>query len=176
MGEALRFEIFPQFSLPMDLVLAFMGVFARFEYALKASGFSRGDENRVDPDWDKFADSIDGEFEGAGDEKFVGAVDYLLTEPPRKQVMVGEGIAWQASVLDRNAKKARQVLLMVRRVRNNLFHGAKMWSPERGGDDRDVRLVTAALVVLLACAKLNDTVARKIEYLDPRILEVVGRY
>ncbi|SIT49253.1 conserved hypothetical protein [Paraburkholderia piptadeniae] len=93
------------------------------------------------------------------DEQFEQSVDYLLRHPPRKQVLREGRIHWQESVPDGNLKKAQQVLLMVRRVRNNLFHGAKVWSPERGGDrDRDVLLVTSALTVIKGCVALREEV------------------
>ena len=36
---------------PRDLATEFLGVFARFEYALKAAGFRTGTPERVKPDW-----------------------------------------------------------------------------------------------------------------------------
>jgi len=47
---------------------------------------------------------------------------------------------------------------MVRRVRNNLFHGTKVWSPEYGNRPRDVRLLEAGLVVLKHCTWLKQQV------------------
>jgi hypothetical protein len=47
---------------------------------------------------------------------------------------------------------------MVRRIRNNLFHGAKVWSPEYGNRERDIKLVEAGLVVLKRCSSLNREV------------------
>ncbi len=40
------------------LLLEFFLTFARAEYALKNSGFAKGDERQVSPDWDGFAVSI----------------------------------------------------------------------------------------------------------------------
>jgi hypothetical protein len=48
--------IFERFAEDRMLVLQFFLVFARFEYALKRSGFLRGNESKVEPDWDRFAD------------------------------------------------------------------------------------------------------------------------
>jgi hypothetical protein len=59
---------------------------------------------------------------------------------------------------DPNLPKAQQVLLMVRRIRNNLFHGAKVWSPEYDNRERDIRLVEAGLLVLKQCSSLNQEV------------------
>ncbi|MGF6813167.1 hypothetical protein OKW30_008384 [Paraburkholderia sp. Clong3] len=148
--------VFPQVSLPEQLTYEFLGTFARCEYGLKCSGFAKGSQKSVEADWDKFATSIDWHFARVKDEHFKESVAYLLTEPPRKQVLRGGRIEWQESAPDVNLPKSQQTLLMVRRVRNNLFHGAKVWSPERSNDrDRDVRLVSSALIVVKGCMGLR---------------------
>lgn len=47
---------------------------------------------------------------------------------------------------------------MVRRIRNNLFHGAKVWSPEYANRERDIKLLQAGLLVLKQCALINQGV------------------
>jgi len=76
----------------------------------------------------------------------------------RKQVLRNGKVDWKDSPPDKNLPKAQQVLLMVRRIRNNLFHGAKVWSPEYGNRERDTKLVEAGLVVLKQCVLLNQQV------------------
>ena len=51
-----------QTQIDADLLLDFFLVFSRVEYALKNGGFVKGDERRVDPDWDGFAASIKDQF------------------------------------------------------------------------------------------------------------------
>ncbi len=41
-----------------ELVLEFVCFFSRFEFALKNSGFLKGNEKLAAPDWDKFSDSF----------------------------------------------------------------------------------------------------------------------
>jgi len=151
--------IFPHVPLPEQLAYEFVGTFARCEYALKCSGFAKGSQKSVEADWGKFATTIDWHFRRVKNEEFKECVDYLLTHPPRKQVLKDGRIEWQESVPDVNLPKSHQSLLMVRRVRNNLFHGAKVWSPERSNSrDRDLHLVSSALAVVKVCVGLREEV------------------
>lgn len=157
-------RVFPQLPIPERLALEFLGTFARCEYALKCSGFAKGGANSVDADWDSFAREVDWHFRRLTDSDFRAAVDFLLTEPPRKQVLRNGHLEWKEAPPDPKLPKAQQTLLMVRRVRNNLFHGAKVWSPEYANRPRDIRLLNAALVVLKHCARLNQQVHIAYEY------------
>lgn len=149
---------FPQMRLPQELAYEFLGTFARCEYALKRSGFAKGSAASVEANWDAFAVAIDWHFRRSTDHAFKAAANFLLTEPPRKQVLRNGRVDWKESPPKENLPKAQQVLLMVRRIRNNLFHGAKVWSPEYGNRERDIKLVEAGLVVLKQCASLNQEV------------------
>jgi hypothetical protein len=148
-------HLFPRVPLPPELAYEFLGTFARSEYALKCAGFATGGSSKVEANWDEFAKSIDWHFRRVKNPEFIQAVEFLLTEPPRKQVLRAGQIEWKQSPPDRKLPKAQQVVLMVRRVRNNMFHGAKVWSPEYDNRDRDIRLVTASLTVLKECMKLS---------------------
>jgi hypothetical protein len=151
-------RVFPRMLIPERLALEFLGNFARCEYALKGSGFAKGNAHSVEADWDAFARDVDWHFRRVNDPDFRTAVDFLLSEPPRKQVLRNGHVQWKKAPPDPNMLKAQQVLLMVRRVRNNLFHGAKVWSPEYGNRARDIRLLEAGLVILKHCIRLNTQV------------------
>jgi len=150
--------------IPEPLALEFLGTFARCEYALKGSGYAKGDSNSVEANWDKFANDIDWHFRRVADKSFRKAVDYLLSEPPRKQVLEEERLRWRVSSPNPQLPKAQQTLLMVRRVRNNLFHGAKVWSPEYDNRPRDIRLLKAGLVVLRQSVQLKQQVHTAFQY------------
>ena len=49
-------------SVYEDVRLAhdFLSTFARFEFALKAAGYLKGDEKRAEADWDRFGDAVQG--------------------------------------------------------------------------------------------------------------------
>jgi hypothetical protein len=148
-------NLFPRVPLPPDLAYEFLGTFARCEYALKGASFAKSSAKSVEANWDEFAKSIDWHFRRVKDVAFVDAVQFLLTEPPRKQVLRDGHLDWKESPPDPKLPKAQQVLLMVRRIRNNMFHGAKVWSPEYDNRDRDINLVQAGLTVLEHCVAVN---------------------
>lgn len=151
-------QLFPRMPIPETLALEFLGSFARCEYALKGSGFARGNANSVEADWDAFANEVDWHFRRVKDDSFRESVRFLLTESPRKQVLRDGRLQWKESPPNPSLPKAQQVLLMVRRIRNNLFHGAKVWSPEYNNRERDIKLLHAGLAVLKHCAQLNQRV------------------
>lgn len=79
-----------------------------------------------------------------------------MTLPPKKQVARAGRLYWEDAPATQGSDTER-LLVHVRRVRNNLFHGGKFsetWPyPERSG-----KLVGASLVVLQACLALSDRV------------------
>lgn len=48
------------------------------------------------------------------------------------------------------------MLVLVYRVRNNLFHGGKGWLPPEGNRDRDHRLMRDALTIIEAIVDIDD--------------------
>ncbi len=125
----------------------------RYEFALKAAGLAHGED--ATPSWDRYANTIDAGLARLNSPELTAAIDYLLTQPPKKQVLDGGRLQWRDAPPDPNQSRAAQVLLMVRRVRNNLFHGGKFIP----GGDRDQVLVNHALVVLQSCLPLNADVS-----------------
>lgn len=150
-------DAFRHLHMPATLACEFLAVFSRMEYALKASGYAIG-ANKVEAWWDKFANDVEAQFKAVKDENFVGAVKYILTAPPRKQVLNGNAVAFADQTIDQNQGTAQQVLLMIRTVRNNLFHGGKVLPDGEKEAGRNERLVVSSLVVLRRCVSLNDGV------------------
>jgi len=154
---------FQRLNVDPKLACEFLGVFARFEFALKAGGFADGDANGVGPKWHEFAQAIDAHFNPAKSPALNQAVDYLLNQPPKKQVLINNLIAWRDAPPDANLCRTERVLLMLRRVRNNLFHGGKFLAPESTASDRDKLLVQHSLTILTACISLHGQVAAAYE-------------
>jgi len=155
---------FQQLNVDPQLACEFLGVFARCEFALKAGGFAQGDANGVNANWDLFAQTIDGHFDPTQSDDLSHAVEYLLNHPPRKQILINNHIEWRDAAPDANLTRAERVLLMVRRVRNNLFHGGKFLAPEGAENDRDQLLVQHSLTVLRACILLSAQVTAAYEH------------
>lgn len=129
--------------------------FARFEYALKASGFHQGD-GAAEAHWRDFAVAMADAFDSPPDGKFHDAITYILEHPPKKQ-MVENGILKWAVVPPNTDLRSDLVLLYVRRVRNNLFHGGKFnghwFEPERSA-----QLLNASLTILNGCLSVSGAV------------------
>ncbi|MBW9116342.1 hypothetical protein JNB88_22125 [Rhizobium cauense] len=119
------------------ITVEFFGLFSRLEFALLSSGYAGGDigENAWVL-WDSFAKDLHKSFlaEVAADAEAA----ILFREPARTLTKIADGgcefrdAAIPKTVLD--------VLLQVRTIRNNLFHGSKVYFTDR---DRD--LVSAGI-------------------------------
>jgi hypothetical protein len=157
------------------LAIRFFIFFLRIEYALKRTGFIYEKYSQVHADWDRFADSIQKQFmrDLRSDQTLRTAHEYLLTQPPRKQVLNHGDLGW--SVEEKNdpvaGRELRWTLTMVRRVRNNLFHGGKFPTPDGRMSDpsRDEELLMASLSILTACLEFHSNVKSAfMETLDDR--------
>ena len=93
--------------------------FARFEYALKAAGFHNGN-GPAKPNWTKFAKSVSDVFDRPPDPHFEAAVEYVVTHPPKQQI-IKDGLLDWGDVATTTALKSDRVLHYVRQVRNNLI-------------------------------------------------------
>lgn len=146
-----------------DLVITFFIAFSRFEYALKEEGFSNGNLDNVSANWDRFATSIRGSFQPDRTPELQAAVDYLHDSPPRKQIIQSDTmLGWSPSRYPKNTPLIHELLLSIRTVRNNLFHGAKFQEifHENHSSGRNQLLLQSSLIILEECLRLSTTVRR----------------
>ena len=146
-------------TLDHDLLLEFFLTFARFEFALKDVGFVTGDHREAKPDWNSFGRSLD-LAEARREPGFAAAYEYLSLQPPARQVLVAGGLAWDTAVPFSTPARMDQVLQLVRRIRNNLFHGGKFNDEMHSGPERNRLLPQHALAILRRCRELSPAVAR----------------
>ncbi len=113
----------------------FFILFARFECALKASGFLKRPDGRADPNWDCFARVISDSFDRCQNQEVSEARAYMKSQPPRKQIAKSGRLDWSVECPDTSLDVV-QLLKYVRRVRTNLFHGGKFQgaNPDRQRD------------------------------------------
>jgi hypothetical protein len=122
------------------IALEFFATFSRFEFALKRGNYAAGDEGKkASPDWIGFASDLGDDF-----FKQMEAADpariFFEAPPKRLTIKVGGGVEFT----DQDKLTNTQMLLAaVGLVRNNLFHGEKIWMGER-----DEALIRASLFVL----------------------------
>ena len=157
-------NMYRHLQIPPELACEFLAVFSRMEYALKSANYAVGSAKKVEPAWDSFANSINEKFCAITHQDIVEACDYLLKQPPRKQGLQANKIVFVDQVIDLRQTKTQQILLMVRTVRNNLFHGGK-YSPDGEREaGRNHLLVRYGIAVLLACSVLDDGVRSSFEH------------
>jgi len=137
-----------------DKNLDYLGVkfyedFSRTEYALKGAGYIRGTSN-AQADWESF--SVEPEVEkliaNPSTSTLKEAINFILIAPPMKQVGFDKVPLWEVSEPITNST-SNKLLIYIRRIRNNLFHGAKFnehwFKPERSEP-----LLRHSLVILSA--------------------------
>jgi hypothetical protein len=109
------------------LTLSFFATFSRFEYALKAAGKVRaGIGGAAEANWQEVENAIrQADVQSA--ERIRSKAGILLTDPPRKQVVVDGQLHWQPA--GPAGDEAQNLVASLKRVRNNVFHGGK-YSPK----------------------------------------------
>lgn len=138
-----------------SLAYQFFKEFSRCEYCLKAVGF-RHQSRGAKANWNTFAATLTEVFEKPPTNEFKAAIEKFLSKPPKKQVVVDEHLDWDETLPEAKSK-AELVLLLVCRVRNNLFHGGKFngrwFEPERSNE-----LLSASLTILDTCVRASPLV------------------
>lgn len=157
-------------SVNRDLLLDFFLTFARFEFALKSAGFFQrprradpADPQDAHPDWDCFATSVRQTLESDTTAEFREASDYLLMNPPHREVVVDGRLAWDTKPPPPHLPFADRVLLAVRRVRNNLFHGGKFGVVHDADPSRNAQVIRTSAIVLHACLRAFHDVREQFE-------------
>jgi hypothetical protein len=138
-------------SIDEKLVLEFLYTFSRFEYALKRAGYHSPDGKAALADWDGFENVLTG-LPAADLTPVLASGDYILAKPPKKQVVASGGLSWEESAP--TASQIKMLIIYIRRIRNNLFHGGKF--PEGPVHDvaRDTDLLRSGVSVLKALLKI----------------------
>ena len=131
-----------------ELASSFFREFSRSEYALKAAGFHNGEGN-AEANWSAFSQEVEAYIQNPDDASVSEAINFILSHPPKKQVIRDGLIQWE-DVTPNHKSKAENLFIYVRRVRNNLFHGGKFnghwFAPERSE-----ALIRSSLIVMRSC-------------------------
>lgn len=144
--HSVRAAIIEHFHIPQELTVEFLGTFARFEYALKRAGYVEGNNKFVGADWDRFGREVAAiSPEALG--PIVASCPYLQDHPPKKQVLQDGRLVWKAREAS-GGTAIQEILLSVRTVRNNVFHGGKFPEGPVAEPLRDERLIRDCLAVL----------------------------
>lgn len=125
-----------------------------FEYALKAANYVTCRDGRPEPDWDRFARDLVDLGSIADDLRLVHAMRDLYDLSPKKLVCENREVWFQR--VDNEAPSNAATLRLLRRARNNLFHGQKFpWN-----QDRDEPLLQICLRILESIISLGPQCVR----------------
>ncbi len=139
---------------PNDLRLKcfdFFYWFSRFEFALKENGYAKkGPYDAALPDWEKFRDTCS--------ENYIASreASNLLAAAPKRQVLVGNTCKWEKTDLSREKTDLGKVILVLKTIRNNLFHGGKSSQEDWDDPDRNLFLLENGKAVLDSLANLGE--------------------
>ena len=144
-----------------ELIFKFFISFSRFECALKNTLiFTLVNNNNVRPNWDRFINSISDDFQPNRTPALFDAVDYLITNPPKRQQIANRQLSWQNLTLPPQTSMCMRLGIYIRTVRNNLFHGGKFVGSYEPDISRNYTLINNCLIILDEWLSLNEDVKK----------------
>ena len=137
-----------------SLAFEFFKKFARFEFAMKRVGFLRNEEQgrNAEVGWDKFQNALRGDYRPSK------AAIKLITLHPKKQIVgADKKLTWVEREFSGEAELDK-VIVLLKTVRNNLFHGGKCVDGAEWDDrQRMESLLSAASIVLDELARFASS-------------------
>ena len=151
-----------------ELAIAFFVAFSRVEQAMKRGKSLKGKKGKVaEADWDNLHRHLEKQLGEVDEPAIKEALDYLLNKPPKNQLVqeettIGKYVEWTDDAYPgykNQTEQTTRVFRLVRRVRNNLFHGGK-WPLSDDGDDplRRRELLKYSLTVLRTMVNLCPSI------------------
>lgn len=134
-----------------NLAFRFFYSFSRFEFALKENGqVRRGPRGSAQANWSSFIG------DNAINYEPCDAAKQLLAEPPDIQNMDGQHAwKWEPLQFEGNESTLFKAVLLVKTVRNNLFHGGKHTAAGWDDPERMRFLLTKSIEILDSFATLT---------------------
>lgn len=125
--------------------MEFLFWFSRFEFALKKAGCLKSTDagKKAEPNWDMFVKRNRATYEPTA------AARALISARPKQQVVASGGqLGWQELQFAATEFELQKVTLLLRLVRNNLFHGGRPADAAWDDADRTAALLDAARLTL----------------------------
>lgn len=139
-----------------ELIFKFFITFSRFECAMKNTLlFTISSAHSVRPNWDRFINSISDNFDKERTPELLNAVQYLISNPPKRQQIISGQLRWVNRTLPPQTSICMQLGLHIRSVRNNLFHGGKFVGSYEPDISRNYILINSCLIILDEWLRLN---------------------
>jgi hypothetical protein len=108
----------------------------------------KGGNDSAFPHWDKFATTKKDQFKKDKTKELQAAVEYILLNPPMKQVLRNGNLMWEANLPNDGKSETEIIFVLVRRIRNNLFHGGKHNLSVFEDNERTTSLLRSALLIV----------------------------
>ena len=161
--QRFKTKLHEQIGQADNITYDFFIAFSRMEFALKHTGYAKGDQRKnAMADWDRFADDNDKVFQTKFSEKknksLIEATNYLFDTPPNRLKYISNKLSWVKRDIIKN-RTLKELLLIIRGVRNNLFHGSKRLAITEQSRNRD--LLNYGLIVLNECLTIDRNVRQK---------------
>jgi hypothetical protein len=133
------------------LIFNFFFSFSRFESALKENGWlqSKTVGATALADWKGFADRYSDDYRPSC------AADRLVAANPQKQIVGEAGLTFADVSFEKSTSQLDRVTLLLKTVRNNLFHGGKHGSAYWDDPERICLLLPLCITVLEELAELG---------------------
>lgn len=148
-------ELYGRVDFDRELVFQFFTVFSLFEYALKGTGFCLpGRSDEAQPNWAGFATAIQPQFNPQATPELANSVSYMLNRPVMRQEIRSGRLTFMPRMRPQNMNDVEWLSILIRGVRNNLFHGGKF----RYDRPRDTELIQHSLIILEAWAQCHPDV------------------
>jgi len=102
-----------------QLIYTFFKKFSRFEYALKQGGYVRvaKGNDAAQVDWKTYENNTAYELDAKEEE--------LLKAAPQREIYKGGKLLWENLKFGKTASNVKRLVLTLKTLRNNLFHGEK---------------------------------------------------
>lgn len=146
-----------------NITYDFFIAFSRMEFALKHVGYTKRDRNKnAMADWDTFANRNNGAFQikiaDRKNKSLIQAVNYLFETPPKRLKYISNKLSWERRDIIKY-RTLKELLIVIRGVRNNLFHGSKRLAIIEQSRNKD--LLNYSLIVLNECLTIDKDVRHK---------------
>lgn len=124
--------------------------FSRFEFALKENHFLRSSAfgARAEPGWNQFIQSYQAKY------VLTATAARLIDAAPEQQIVGAGGLDWRPARFDPNASDLSKVVVLLKTLRNNLFHGGKHGVRDWDDPPRTAELLKLGRAVLDELAQL----------------------
>ena len=141
-----------------ELAIEFLAVFSRLEYALKVTEFRQEGNGEAKADWKRFISEVDKTFEPNKNEQLSMVFNFLLETNLNYLCVDDKQIKWLPFLIPLESNQLNCVVLKIKQIRHNLFHGGKFAYDNSSNKNRDESLLTYAIILLLAIKSVNHNV------------------